>query len=82
MIDVARAFTTLQADVTVQDDAAVSLMQRFAVTGVPTYLLLGPDGSEAKRFEGFVQADDMIAAMRHTLAAAERSTVQATQPRA
>jgi thiol:disulfide interchange protein DsbD len=82
VVDVARAFATLQADVTVQDDAAVSLMQRFAVTGVPTYLLLGPDGSEAKRFEGFVQADDMIAAMRQTLAAAERTTVPATQPRA
>ena len=81
VVDVARAFATLQADVTVQDDAAVSLMQKFAVTGVPTYLVLGPDGSESKRFEGFVQVEDMIAAMRQALAATERNT-GATQPRA
>lgn len=63
----ARDFTTLKADVTEQDDAATALMQRFAVTGVPTYLLLAPDGREARRFEGYVQSDAMVGAMREML---------------
>jgi len=63
-VDVARQFATLKADVTEQDDLATALMQRFAVTGVPTYVLLAPDGREARRFEGFVQADTMVGAMR------------------
>jgi thiol:disulfide interchange protein DsbD len=82
VVDVAREFATLKADVTVQDDAAVGLMQRFAVTGVPTYLVLEPDGSESRRFEGFVEPDDMIAAMRRALTATERTTAPGTRPRA
>jgi thiol:disulfide interchange protein len=35
----------LKADVTEQDDRAEALMKRFQVPGVPTYLLLGADGS-------------------------------------
>jgi thiol:disulfide interchange protein DsbD len=81
VVDVAREFATLKADVTVQDDAAVALMQRFSVSGVPTYLVLEPDGSESKRFEGFVKPDDMVAAMRRALAA-DRTIVPRTQPRA
>ncbi|HWP64710.1 MAG TPA: cytochrome c biogenesis protein CcdA [Candidatus Limnocylindria bacterium] len=81
VVDLARRFATLKADLTVQDDAALSLMQRFAVTGVPTYLLLAPDGTETKRFEGFVQADDMVAAMHETLAS-ERTAAPPGRPRA
>jgi len=33
------------------------------VPGVPTYVLLGPDGHERQRFVGLVGADDMVRAM-------------------
>jgi thiol:disulfide interchange protein DsbD len=66
-VETARDFATLKADVTAQDDVAEGLMQRFAVSGVPTYVLLAPDGREVQRFEGYVQADAMVGAMRETL---------------
>ena len=59
----AERFAMLKADVTSQDDAAAALMQRYAVPGVPTYVLLGPDGTERRRFVGFVAADEMVSAM-------------------
>jgi thiol:disulfide interchange protein len=40
-------------------------MERFGVVGVPTYVLLGPDGQERRRFVGYVPADEM----RHALEA-------------
>lgn len=66
-VETARGFVTLKADVTAQDDVAERLMHRFAVSGVPTYVLLAPDGRETQRFEGYVQTDDMVGAMRETL---------------
>jgi hypothetical protein len=39
------------------------------VPGVPTYVLLGPDGKERKRFVGFVPVDQMLEGLR--LAAGE-----------
>jgi thiol:disulfide interchange protein DsbD len=69
-VDAARGFATLKADVTAQDAAAEELMRRFGVGGVPTYVLLAPDGREVRRFEGYVEADAMVGAMRATLAAA------------
>jgi thiol:disulfide interchange protein DsbD len=80
-VDAARAFATLKADVTEPDDVATTLMQRFAVNGVPTYVLLAPDGREAQRFEGFVQADAMVDAMRAALTARQSAVPPAT-PRA
>ena len=81
-VEAARAFATLKADVTEQDDTATVLMERFAVTGVPTYVLLAADGREARRFEGFVQADTMVGAMRETRASTEtrRSAMPAGRP--
>src|SRR5205085_6866013 len=63
---VARAagrFAMLRADVTAQDDAAAALMDRYHVPGVPTYVLLGPDGTERRRLVGFVHVDEMLKAM-------------------
>jgi thiol:disulfide interchange protein DsbD len=64
-----RGFTNLLADMTAQDDAAEALMERYTVPGVPTYVLLGPDGKERKRFVGFVPVDQMLEGLR--LAAGE-----------
>ena len=57
-------FAMLRADVTAQDDAASALMERYKVQGVPTYVLLGPDGQERRRLVGFIPADEMLDAMR------------------
>jgi hypothetical protein len=43
------------------------------VNGVPTYVLLAADGREAQRFEGFVQVDTMVGAMREALGDSQRS---------
>ena len=53
----------LKADVTGQDDNAASLMQRWAVPGVPTYVLLDRAGREQRRLVGLVSTDDMLDAM-------------------
>ena len=63
VVRVAAGFTTLKVDVTSADARSNELMARFAVPGVPTYVLLGPDGRERRRFVGFVRADDMLRAM-------------------
>jgi thiol:disulfide interchange protein DsbD len=66
-VETARSFSLLKADVTEQDEIAEALMERFTVVGVPTYVLLAPDGRELRRFESYVDADDMVAAMRAAL---------------
>jgi thiol:disulfide interchange protein DsbD len=66
-VDVAKGFSALKADVTEQDEAAGTLMRRFSVSGVPTYVLLAADGKEIRRFEGYVAADAMVDAMRDAL---------------
>ncbi len=57
------AFTMLRADVTAQDEQATTLMERFRVAGVPTYVLLGPDGAERWRQVGYVPAADLLRAL-------------------
>jgi thiol:disulfide interchange protein DsbD len=70
VVRAAGAFTTLKVDVTSGDPRANELMSRFGVAGVPTYLLLGPDGRERQRFVGFVHASEMLRAMEPLVAAA------------
>ena len=53
----------LRVDVTSGDEHADALMQRFRVVGVPTYVLLGADGVERRRFVGFVDAAEMRSAL-------------------
>ena len=63
-------FTNLKADVTAQDDRAEALMGHWDVPGVPTYVLLGPDGRERRRFIGFVPVDKMLDGLREAAGAA------------
>jgi thiol:disulfide interchange protein DsbD len=72
VVSVTESWVMLKADVTEQDDQAEALMKRFQVPGVPTYLLLGADGSERRRFVGYVEAEAMATAMRETAGPAER----------
>jgi thioredoxin:protein disulfide reductase len=59
-----RAFAALKADVTAEDDQAEALMAHWQIPGVPTYVLLGPDGQERKRFIGFVPVESMLDGLR------------------
>jgi len=63
-------FANLKADVTAQDDRAEALMGHWDVPGVPTYVLLGPDGRERRRFIGFVPVDKMLDGLREAAGAA------------
>jgi thiol:disulfide interchange protein DsbD len=69
VVRAASGFATLKVDVTSADDRSAELMSRFVVPGVPTYVLLGPDGQERGRLVGFVPADDMLRAMEPLLTA-------------
>lgn len=72
VVRASRDFTNLLADVTEQDAAAEALMQRYTVPGVPTYVLLGPDGKERRRFVGFVPVDEMLDGLRAAAGEPER----------
>jgi TolA-binding protein len=37
------------------------MWKRFTVRWTPTVLILGPDGSEGRRIEGYLPADEMLA---------------------
>jgi len=63
VVRAASSLAMLKVDVTESDERANDLMTRYAVPGVPTYVLLGPDGHERQRFVGLVGADDMVRAM-------------------
>jgi thiol:disulfide interchange protein DsbD len=70
VVRAARDFAALKADVTAQDDTNEALMARWQVPGVPTYVLLGPDGRERRRFIGFVPAGEFAAGLREAAGAA------------
>ena len=69
VVEAARDFATLKADVTSEDETTTALMQRFDVPGVPTYVLLDGHGAERRRFVGFVEADRFQEALRAVVAA-------------
>ncbi|HUE29754.1 MAG TPA: cytochrome c biogenesis protein CcdA [Verrucomicrobiae bacterium] len=63
---VARAaadFVMVKVDVTTEDERSSALTGRFGVAGVPTLVLLGPDGRERGRFARLVGAAEMARAM-------------------
>src|SRR5262245_5772563 len=70
VVRAAREFAALKADVTAQDARAEALMERWQVPGVPTYVILGPDGQERRRFVGFVPVDRMLEGLREATEAA------------
>lgn len=63
VVRAAERYVMLKADVTEQDETAEAVMKRFAVPGVPTYLVFDRTGEEATRFVGYVDADRMAAAL-------------------
>jgi thiol:disulfide interchange protein DsbD len=71
VVEAARGFATLKADVTEQDDRTTALMSRFNVPGVPTYVLLDARGAERRRFIGFVAAPIFHEALRDVASQAD-----------
>ncbi len=60
VVRAAAVFVALKVDVTASDERATAVMARFKVAGVPTYVLLGPDGRERQRLVGFVGTEEML----------------------
>ena len=60
---------TLQADVTANDAADQTLLQRFGIIGPPAILFFGPDGQERRdrRVVGFMAAEPFNAHLRSVL---------------
>jgi len=56
-------FVMVKVDVTTEDERSSALTGRFGVAGVPTLVLLGPDGRERGRFARLVDAAEMLHAM-------------------
>jgi len=60
----AERFAMLKADITVETPPVLALVDRFAVQGVPTIILLDGSGHEVRRLVGYVGADQLLAAMQ------------------
>ena len=60
----AKRFSMLQADVTESSDANDLLLEEFGVLGVPTIIFYDSAGNEVDRVVGFVDADEFRALMR------------------
>jgi len=70
VVERARAFATLKADLTDDKSPAVrELKQRFGVLGVPTVLFLTPDGREIPelRFTGVIKPEEFLERMDRAL---------------
>lgn len=72
VVRAAEGYVMLKADVTEQDEQAEAVMKRFAVPGVPTYLVFDRTGEEASRFVGYVHAGEMAEALEAAAGAPER----------
>lgn len=67
VVRAAASFATLKVDATETDDRVQAILDRYAIPGVPSYVLLGPDGRERGRLTGFVAPDAMVKAMSAVL---------------
>jgi thiol:disulfide interchange protein DsbD len=63
VVRAAEPFVPFKVDVTLGDETANAVMDRFGVSGVPTYVALRGDGTEGARLVGFVPADQMRQAL-------------------
>lgn len=68
----ARVFVMLRADLTLENDESKAITERFDVRGVPTIVLLDPNGHEVQRMVGYVSADELAFAMEQLVSRANR----------
>ncbi len=61
----ATRFVALRVDATHEDDPSVDeVKDKYQVSGLPTVILLGPNGQERQRFNGFVPPARFLEALR------------------
>ncbi len=73
VVDLTQSFVRLKVDLTnYESPEAEQVRERFGVSGVPTVIFLGPDGSEVPRTRvvGFVRADEFLTRVERTRQAA------------
>ncbi|MCX8070830.1 MAG: thioredoxin family protein [Candidatus Binatia bacterium] len=61
--ELAERFVMLRADVTLDTEKTKAMTERFRVLGVPTIVLLDPEGREVQRLVGYVTAEELALAM-------------------
>lgn len=60
----AARFTPIRVDATTTDDRVAGYMERYEVLGLPTVVIIGPDGQERARLTEFVPPDEMLGHLR------------------
>lgn len=60
----AERFTPIRADSTHQDEPMATYMERYDVRGLPTVVVVGPDGEESSRITEFVPPERMLQMMQ------------------
>jgi thiol:disulfide interchange protein DsbD len=60
----AERFAMFKADITRESEETTAIVERYAVHGVPTVILIDREGNEVRRLVGYVGPDEMVAAMR------------------
>ncbi len=61
VIEAARAYIPLKLDYTRSSQALEDLRTRYKVGGLPTVLILGPDGTERARFSSYKSPEEAVA---------------------
>lgn len=74
VVEISRHFVMLKADLTTSRDPLTKRLRReYKVRGVPTYVFITPEGTEAEelRMVGFVKKEKLLKHMRAVLATSE-----------
>ncbi len=68
VLSATEGLTLLKVNLTTADDRAAAEFRRsFEVVGVPTLIILGPNGDELWRNVGYITADDLVDAIKGAL---------------
>jgi thiol:disulfide interchange protein DsbD len=57
-------FRMVKADITEENETTTEVVEKYAVRGVPTVILLATNGAERDRLVGYVGPDELLAAMQ------------------
>ncbi len=60
VIDAAQAYIPLKLDYTKTNDELESLRKKHGIGGLPTVMIVGPDGTERARFNSFMEPEDVV----------------------
>jgi thioredoxin:protein disulfide reductase len=60
VIDAAQNYIPLKLDYTKTNDELESLRKKHGIGGLPTVMIVGPDGTERARFNSFMEPEDVV----------------------